>query len=253
VRAGAPAGWRLQAHERLASTQDTAIEAAKSGDPGHLAILAAEQTNGRGSRGRAWQGATGNLHLSALVRPQNLPPQPGFWALMAGVSLHEAVSPHVADASRLLLKWPNDLLLDGAKLGGILIDSAVTAHGMLDWVVIGIGVNLHEAPGIEGRATASLAGTHIESVAVAQDILANFDCWISEPLPTLRDAWLDRAQPIGTWLTITTGTHTSAGAFAGLAEDGGLLLSGHQEPITTGEVFAAQGVCRAGGIDAAGR
>lgn len=229
------------------------MDAAKSGDPGHLAILAAEQTNGRGSRGRQWQGATGNLHMSALVRPANMPPQPGFWALMAAVSLHEAVAPHLAGASRLQLKWPNDLLLNGAKLGGILIDSAVTEHGMLDWVVIGVGVNLREAPAIEGRATASLAGTQIAPAALAQDMLAKFDRWISEPLATLRDAWLDRAQPIGTLLTITTGAHTKHGAFAGLAEDGGLLLSGHREPITTGEVFAAHVSSGPGESHAAGR
>ncbi len=249
MSAGPPPGWRLQTHETLASTQDTAIGAAKSGDPGRLAILAAEQTNGRGSRGRSWAGATGNLHLSVLFRPESLTPQPGFWALMAAVSLHDAVAAHVADASALQLKWPNDLLYDGAKLGGILIDSALDAHGMLDWVVIGLGVNLCHAPAIEGRATTSLAGTQLPPACLASDILQSFDHWIRHPLPELRDAWLCRAHPIGTWLDIATGTQRHAGAFAGLAADGGLLLSTHPEPITAGDVFLS----RAGGINASGR
>jgi BirA family biotin operon repressor/biotin-[acetyl-CoA-carboxylase] ligase len=239
----------LQSHDTLASTQDAAIDAARAGDPGRLAILAAEQTSGRGSRGRSWTGASGNLHLSALFRPENLLPQPGFWALMAAVSLHEAVAGHVADPSSLQLKWPNDLLHDGAKLGGILIDSALDARGMLDWVVIGLGVNLSQAPAIEGRATASLAGTGLAPARLASDILRSFDRWIQRPLPELRDAWLGRAHPIGTWLDIATGTQRHAGAFAGLAADGGLLLSTHPAPITAGEVFLS----RAGGIDAFGR
>ncbi len=247
MSAGLPPGWRLQTHESLASTQDAAIAAAKSGDPGRLGILAAEQTHGRGSRGRAWAGASGNLHLSALFRPDSVMPQPGFWALMAGIALHESVARHVQDRYELQLKWPNDLMHQGAKLGGILIDSAVTVHGMLDWVVIGLGVNLRVAPAIEGRATASLPGAQIQPAALAVEILQNLDHWSRRPFQALRDAWLDRAQPIGTWLNITTGTSTRAGAFAGLADDGALLLSGHSSPITTGEVFVAQASSRAGG------
>ncbi len=247
MSADPPPGWRLQTHDSLPSTQDAAIAAAKSGDPGRLAILAAEQTKGRGSRGRAWTGASGNLHVSALFRPEELAPQPGFWALMAGISLHECVAAYLPDTDALKLKWPNDLMHQGAKLGGILIDSAITAHGMLDWVVIGLGVNLRVAPTIEGRATAALAGAPIPPAALAAKLLQSFDHWTLRPFQELRDAWLDRAQPIGTWLSITTGTSTCAGAFAGLADDGALLLSGHATPITTGEVFVPHALSRAGG------
>jgi BirA family biotin operon repressor/biotin-[acetyl-CoA-carboxylase] ligase len=242
-------GWRLQTHSVLESTQDVAIAAATSGDPGRLAILADEQTNGRGSRGRAWAGATGNLYFSGLFRPWNLSPQPGFWALLAGVVLHDAVTSAVPDPVRLKLKWPNDLLRDGAKLGGILIDSALAPTGLLDWVVIGMGVNLRTAPVLEGRNTTSLADMAVTPAALASRILATFDRWIDRPLPELRDAWLDRAHPIGTWLDITTGAQRHTGAFAGLADDGALLLSTHAAPITVGDVFlsragAAHAPCR---------
>jgi BirA family biotin operon repressor/biotin-[acetyl-CoA-carboxylase] ligase len=239
----------MQAHETLDSTQDAAIAAAASGDQGRLAIIAAEQTQGRGSRGRTWQGATGNLHFSALFRPDSLPPQPGFWALLAGVVLHDAVASHLDDPTRLQLKWPNDLLRDGAKLGGILIDSALTPAGLLDWVVIGLGVNLRTAPALEGRKTASLADVPVTSKDLACDILEGFDRWMDRPLPTLRDAWLDRAHPIGTWLDVTTGAARHAGAFAGLSDDGGLLLSTQAFPISAGEVFLS----RAGGAHASCR
>jgi BirA family biotin operon repressor/biotin-[acetyl-CoA-carboxylase] ligase len=241
-----PAGWRLQAYGTLASTQDAAVAAARAGEPGHLAILADRQTQGRGSRGRAWSSPAGNLSLSAMIRPGRASPQPGFWALMAGTALHESVALHLADPSTLRLKWPNDLLLDGAKLGGILIDSALAADGALDWVVIGLGVNLRAAPSIEGRTTASLSGTPIAPPELASDILRHLDRWMATPFATLRDAWLDRAHPIGTWLDIATGDGRHAGAFAGLADNGGLLLSNRREPITTGEIFAYRTASRAG-------
>jgi BirA family biotin operon repressor/biotin-[acetyl-CoA-carboxylase] ligase len=239
----------MHTHKTLDSTQDTGIAMARSGDPGRLAILAGEQTNGRGSRGRTWAGATGNLHFSALFRPQNLPPQPGFWALLSGVVLHDAVATRLPNPAAIKLKWPNDLLRDGAKLGGILIDSALTPAGLLDWVVIGMGVNLRMAPVLEGRNTASLADVPVPPAALASRILATFDRWIDRPLPELRDAWLDRAHPIGTWLDITAGAQRHAGAFAGLADDGALLLSTQAAPITAGEVFlsragAAHAPCR---------
>ncbi len=243
-----PSGWRMQAHDTLESTQDAAIAAGASGDRGRLAILAAAQTKGRGSRGRSWEGATGNLHFSALFRPKDVLPQPGFWALLAGISLHDAVAAHVPEAAALRLKWPNDLLRDGAKLGGILIDSALAPTGLLDSVVIGIGVNLRTAPALEGRTTASLADVPITPTELGSSILEQFDRWMDRPLPALRDAWLDRAHPIGTWLDITTGAERRAGAFAGLSDDGSLLLSTHPAPIAAGEVFLS----RAGGAHAAG-
>ncbi len=241
-----PAGWRLQRFDALASTQDVAVAAARAGEPGQLAILADSQTQGRGSRGRAWISTSGNLALSAMIRPGHVAPQPGFWALMAGTALHDAVAPHLAGTPSLQLKWPNDLLLDGAKLGGILIESALAPSGTLDWVVIGLGVNLREAPEIVGRSTASLAGTPVPPLGLACAILAGLDRWMATPFATLRDAWLERAHPIGTWLDIATPAGHHAGAFAGLAEDGGLLLGNRHAAITAGEVFARQTAGRAG-------
>jgi BirA family biotin operon repressor/biotin-[acetyl-CoA-carboxylase] ligase len=152
MTSAAPPSWRVQEHKTLASTQDAAIAAARAGDPGRLAILAATQTAGRGSRGRGWLSPAGNLNLSVLLRPDASVP-PGLYALLAGVALHEALS---AYAAGLMLKWPNDLLLGGAKLGGILIDASFAAAGVPDWVVIGIGANLAVAPHIAGRETAAL-------------------------------------------------------------------------------------------------
>ena len=130
------------------------------------------------------------------------------------------------------------MLLDGAKLAGILIDTAVTPEGRLDWVVIGIGVNLAEAPSLPDRATTCLArhGVTVLPAELASRLMAALDHWAAQTLPTIRAAWLARAHPAGTPLRVQLGSHVIEGAFDGLAEDGSLLLQGHP-PIRSAEVF----------------
>ncbi len=227
-----PPAWRFQSYDELPSTQDTAIAAAKAGDPGRLAILAAKQTAGRGSRGRGWVSPSGNLNLSILLRPEPGPVQPGRWALLAGVALHEALARFAPTAT---LKWPNDVLLDGAKLGGILIDSQMGAD--VEWVVIGIGVNLREAPPVAGRATVCLPPPAPAAGNLAGAIVARIDYWTARDTAEITAAWLDRAHPIGTLLDVHLPQRRITGTFAGLSPRGELLIANHPTPIGSAEVF----------------
>ncbi len=228
---GPPPDWRLHEHETLASTQDVALEAARAGDPGRLAVLAAAQTAGRGSRGRGWLAPAGNLNLSVLLRPQPGPLDPGRWALLAAVALHAALSPY---ADRLMLKWPNDVLLGGAKLAGILIDCQ---PGDAAFVVIGMGANLAAAPPVEGRRTAHLPQPAPAARDVAHSVVEALDAWATRDTPGLIDAWLARAHPIGTWLDVQTPQRRVRGAFAGLTPAGALRLEGEAAAIASAEVF----------------
>jgi BirA family biotin operon repressor/biotin-[acetyl-CoA-carboxylase] ligase len=224
----APPPWRVQEHEDLASTQDAAIEAARAGDPGRLGILARTQTAGRGSRGRSWIAPAGNLNFSVLLRPER-PLAPGLYALLAGVALHKALSPF---ARHLMLKWPNDLLLDGGKLGGILVDASFDAHGTPAWFVIGIGANLASAPHIQGRETAALPPPAPSPRGVADAILRALDNTVD-----IAADWLVRAHPIGTRLHIETPQRHIDGTFKGITGAGELLLAEEARPISSGEVF----------------
>jgi BirA family transcriptional regulator, biotin operon repressor / biotin---[acetyl-CoA-carboxylase] ligase len=218
---------RFQIHHELPSTQDAALAAARAGDPGPLAILALQQTSGRGRAGRPWQAPAGNLNLSILLRPHPAPLIPAAWALLAGVAVFEAAAAYAARA-RLALKWPNDLLLDNAKLAGSLIDSALTPTGLLDWVVIGIGVNLARAPELPDRPTACLASTAEPPAPepFARQLLAQLETWQAASFPTLREAWLARAHPPGTRLRVHRGNEVIEGAFLCLTDDGRLRLAG---------------------------
>ena len=195
-------------------------------------MLAAEQSAGRGTSGRLWQSAAGNLFLSVLLRPPSRAAEAGQYALLTGVALWEALAAFLPEPGSLSLKWPNDLLLAGRKLAGILIESASGADGRLDWLVIGIGANLAVAPMVPGRETASLADAGIVpplAEDAARAVLGRVGHWRvileTEGFSPVRAAWLAHAHPLGTPLVVTGGGASRRGRFAGLTEVGALMLS----------------------------
>lgn len=227
--------WRLEVHETLGSTSDLCREHALAGEAGGLAVLALQQTAGRGSRGRAWVSPPGNLYLSLLLRPTTKPREAGMWALLAGVAVAEALAEF-----GVVLKWPNDILHDGAKLGGILIESSMAASGALDFLVIGIGLNLAHAPILPERRTATLAGAADPQVT-AQRILDRISHWQSAGWQAVRGAWLRHALPVGTEMTLRQGDTHCLGRFAGLSDDGSLLLAEGESVrlVSSGEIWLA--------------
>ena len=240
----AAAPWRLQVFESLPSTSDLLRTLAAAGEPEGAAVLALRQERGRGSHGRDFSSPAGNLFLSVLLRPGGAVREGGLWSLLAGLVVAEAVAAMLPDPAALTLKWPNDLLLNRKKLAGILVDSAANEAGRLDWLVIGIGVNLAIAPAVSDRPTASLAEVidPPAPVAMAEAVLSRLAHWRgvqnSQGWPSVRDAWLARAQRIGAAMTLAAGARELHGSFAGLGDDGSLLLEtgGKVQAFTAGEV-----------------
>ncbi len=236
-----PVIWRLQVHESLTSTSDICVAAAKNGEPDGLAVLARTQTAGRGTHGRGWVAPQGNLYLSFLVRPDMPVARLGEWGLMAAVSLVDALLPHVPQG--LSLKWPNDVLRDGAKLSGILCEASTRPDHTLDWLVIGVGVNLRHAPEVPGRRTACVGPDAPVPEAFARGYL---DCFSArqrvleqDGFAPIRDAWLKQAHPQGTELRITSGGAQVSGRFHGLSARGTLLLDmdGTIKEFASGEIL----------------
>jgi len=218
-------------HEELASTQDIVLAAARAGEPEGLAVLARRQSAGRGTQGRSWRSSGGNLHLSCLWRPSGLSRELPQWSLLAAVALADAVAAILPADAPLTLKWPNDLLLGGAKCAGILTEAVPDGAGGISWLVFGIGVNLAEAPPLPDRPTACLAEAGIvppDPVLFAEALLASLDYWRArqevEGFTPLRAEWLRRGPAPGSPLKIRAGGMDRHGIFAGLASDGRLLL-----------------------------
>lgn len=226
----APPPWRLRCFAVLPSTQDLCRRLAEAGEPGHLAILADRQTRGRGTQGRSWSSPPGNLALSALLRPDTPVRQTGQYALLAAVALAEATARWLPPGAPLQLKWPNDLLLGGRKLAGILSESATGCRATVDWLVIGFGVNLAQAPAVGDRPTASLAEWAAPPPAdrFAADLLAELELWrrrwTAEGFAPVRAAWLAHAPEPGRPVSLRRATGSVTGVFAGLGEGGDLLL-----------------------------
>ena len=203
-------------------------------------LVARRQTAGRGRAGRLWEDGAGNFMGSTVValRPGDPPAQ--TLALVAGLATAEAVAtvPHASAAA--MLKWPNDLLVGGAKLAGILLERA----GAI--VVIGVGVNLLRAPAVPGRTTTALAdyNANIEPGDFAELLADSFAealaRWRDGGWDGLRAEWLARAHPLGTALAVNgSDGQPIVGAFAGLGSDGAALLrlaDGTTRPIHAGDV-----------------
>ncbi|WP_183921352.1 biotin--[acetyl-CoA-carboxylase] ligase [Sphingomonas sp. BK069] len=165
-----------------------------------LWLRADRQTAGRGREGRAWDSPVGNLYASTLVRlAAGDPPAPTL-ALVAAVALEETVRAVLPNAGALRIKWPNDLLLDGAKLSGILLERVG------EWVVIGFGVNVTYHPDLADRATTSLraAGATIDAAALQGELAATLAQWHArwqaEGLGPVTERWRERAHSPGTEL-----------------------------------------------------
>ncbi|MFT8674530.1 MAG: biotin--[acetyl-CoA-carboxylase] ligase [Acetobacter sp.] len=239
--------WRLECHDELPSTSDYCLQKCRQGESSGLAVLALRQTRGRGSRGRQWQDAGQSLALSVLLDAGLAGSDSlGGWPFVASLAFFDGLAASVPQArARLMIKWPNDILLDGAKLGGILIER----DG--DHVVIGLGANLLAAPGLAqiGRAAASLSQCgDVPCVQnVAQAVLDRLSVWCriwrEQGFAPLRGAWLERAHPVGTPLVVAGGSTYEEGRFAGLEADGRLMLDTDtgMKTVTTGEILLAQG------------
>ena len=221
------------------AAQLRAGEAVREGDW----LVADRQVAGRGRQGRTWFDGSGNFMGSTVVHLGPRDPAPATLALVAGVAAYEAVVPYLADPSALQLKWPNDLLLGGAKLAGILLEREGDA------IIAGMGINLARAPDLPDRRTIALAalGPAPERNAFAANLAAAFDRelerWRTYGVEPLVRRWESVAHPQGTLLTVhPPGEGPLEGAFAGLAPDGSLMLrlaDGATRAIHAGDVMLA--------------
>lgn len=235
---------RVARLEAVDSTNAEAMRRAQAGERGPLWIMADTQTAGRGRSGRSWASAAGNLHASLLVTLAAPQPKAYQLALVAGVAAIDALNRALDPVSPgLRLKWPNDILVEGSKTGGILIESSVTPASLT--AVIGVGLNVASAPEVPDRPTTFLAahGKCPAPEAILDALAEATDGWLTRwdegrGFAEIREAWLTRAHPIGERLSIKTGAEQVAGTFHGLDAEGALLLDvdGDVRRFTFGDV-----------------
>lgn len=237
-------GHRLVVHESLGSTNTEALERGREREASPLWVVARRQEAGRGRRGNAWTSPPGNLAASLLLTVDDV--EPGKLATLgfvAGVALVEALV-RLGDLDARL-KWPNDVLLGGAKLAGILLE-AETLRDNRRIVVIGFGVNVAAAPeGLPYRATCLRQCGH---AFAAEDVFAGLSDSIVDALrlwrqgegfPEVRARWIASAAGIGEPVTVRLGEGQVQGIFETIDEAGRLVVvtdDGTRRTVTAGEV-----------------
>ena len=231
------------------STNAEARRRAEAGEGGPLWITARRQTAGRGRRGRKWKSESDNLASTLLLLTRKSPAEAAQLTFAASLAVADFLDRYVPPAL-VTIKWPNDVLLDGRKTSGILIESGPAPSGGL-WLAVGIGVNLSQAPGDTERPATCIAEHLSQGVtspptvdeaakALAETFGVWLDRWTTLGFQPILDAWTARTPGLHGPCTARLTNETLSGTADGVEADGSLRLKlpdGSLRVISAGDVF----------------
>lgn len=238
--------WTILKYPTVASTQDTARELAKSGEGvAPFAVVADHQSQGRGRSGRVWESNSGNLMCSLYITPHIHAAQSGQFSFLTAVSVSSTLEDFGIEAEH---KWPNDVLVKGKKIAGVLLESQLRPDGNVDSMVIGIGLNIASAP--EGAVSLqTLFPNPISRDEVLSVVLTHFDKlhenFHQNGFAPLREKWLKKAIGIGQKINVRLPNEEFSAVFEGISEEGALLARPENAKtvriIHSGDVFLKEG------------
>jgi BirA family biotin operon repressor/biotin-[acetyl-CoA-carboxylase] ligase len=245
-----PQGYVLHAFDRVESTNDEARRLAEQGAAAGAVVVAAEQVKGRGRHGRAWASPPGNLYASLLLRPDGTIAESAQLSLVASLALAEALVTLAPPDADVRVKWPNDVLVRGAKVAGLLLESASGAHERVAWVVVGSGVNIASAPADTPYPATALRYEGFPPVTpdqVLERYLGALDAWLDRwwigRFAAVRAAWLALGSGIGDQVRLRLGREEVAGRFLDVTEQGALLVAqdgDRRRQIAAGELLFSE-------------
>lgn len=238
VQANTFMDWSIRKVELTGSTNDDARIAAEAGEPHGLVIQAIRQQSARGRQGRVWEAPEGNIYASILLRGDFDPATIGQMSFVTALALYSTVQQALPNAA-IKLKWPNDVLVDGKKISGILLEAGQ------DFLVVGIGLNVKLHPDKANYPTTSLHALGATALSVddaLRSLLSHFAKWLvcyqQDGFSAIRSAWLDRA--LRGSMTARLPHETIVGVFMDIDLSGRLrlqLADGTERLIVTGDVF----------------
>jgi len=246
--------YHLLTYQTVDSTNEEAKRLVLGGGAHGAFLWSLRQTAGRGSRNRDWISHDGNLFVSILLQPGcNLDRLPQL-SYVTAIAARESISPLFGAEHDIQFKWPNDILLNGKKLAGILLESLETTdeydHSRQRWSIVGLGMNIESCPDAEGL---SLPATYIKEngpeLVSAKIVLSRFihefihwySVWQKQGFPIIRDYWMRHCAHHGQELTVKIGNDEVKGQFSQLDRRGNLILkcaeTGGEKCIAAGEVI----------------
>lgn len=237
--------YRIRLFEEIDSTNTEAKKAAIAGEPEGLVILAKRQTAGRGRYGRKWESPEGNLYVSILLRPDCLLHEAEHYSFVTGLAIYDTLLSILPSSCKIKLKWPNDVLVNEKKISGILLEGSTGKNSKMEWLIIGIGINiLHHPKNALYPATSILAesGKKLTAEVLLDNILFFFEKWnevlSKDGFSVIRQTWLARAKTGK--IIVQLPNETIEGFFIDLDERGHLILdlpNGSKRAIAAGDIF----------------
>lgn len=245
--------YHLLSFDTLDSTNEEAKRLAKGGGCHGAVIWAKKQSEGKGRMGRNWVSSEGNLFVSVLLQPDKPLQELSQLSFVAAVSILESLVPLLSKGNRLQCKWPNDILLNDKKLGGILLESFKTDNDGKPWVVVGVGVNVDNFPPRTEFPATCLQDAGVELVS-AKIILSRFihhfiesyDHWDDKGFAAIRKKWVANAWGLKQRLSARLPSGTVEGICEGIDAGGSLTLkldNGKKHQVHAGDVFPVEAVC----------
>ncbi len=241
--------YHLLSFDMLDSTNEEAKRLARAGGSHGAVIWAKKQSEGKGRMGRTWLSSEGNLFVSVLLQPKKPLAELAQLSFVAAIAALEAIAPLLPEQDCLKVKWPNDILLSGRKLGGILLESFRTEGSDIPWVVVGVGINIDSYPPRTEFPATCLKEAGVELVS-AKIILSRFihhfieryDQWCSRGFSGIRKDWSAQAWNLKQRIVARLPEGQVEGVFEGIDASGSLLITpdkGKKQTIHAGDVYAS--------------
>lgn len=245
-----PPAYRLVTLDQVGSTNEEAARLAREGAEDGTLVWAREQTAGRGRQGRSWSSPRGNLYLSLVLRPDCRPMEAAQLGFVAALAVGDAIGSVAPPMLEITYKWPNDVLLNGRKVSGILLESGTRPDGALDWLVLGLGLNVKSFPQDTEFPATSLHFEAAPPSLTEADVLEAFsrhfltwvNRWLDDGFAPVRQSWLNHAHAKGEEIRVRLPRESLTGTFQDLDERGALVLAladGETRVISAGDVFFA--------------
>ncbi len=234
--------WRVQLYQSVETTQNHAQEAVDADEAEGFVVQALMQESGKGRHGNQWSSPIGNLYMSLLLRPTCALEQAGELAFVVAVALSAALDDYIEPSKHTkTLKWPNDILIDGLKLSGILLESDIKDN-KLNVIIVGMGLNIFKAPDLAvGLNDIAEIPVYVNTVRdnILDKLSYYYEFWQKKGFAPIREAWLKQAHGLGERMTARLPNASYKGTFKGITEEGSLILEmddGTEKIIHTGDV-----------------